>query len=213
SYWKAVADRFSDRRLVGFCWYPSSTRPANFPARRLTAVAAFFHYYRKDVPALLLSHLQNAEAIQKARETVRKWLLLFYRPLHIYWSYHFQFDHMKFSAPKRLIGKERGKILIVNVVLPSLLAWAEMQKDTELERRIGEIYHSHPCLAENSISRLMEHRLFGSKEKARVFIKSAHRQQALHHFFYDFCDNRESSCSRCELQHEPNASRLEFDLE
>jgi hypothetical protein len=48
----------------------------------------------------------------------------------------------------------------------------------------------------------MNHRLFGQGERSKALICTAHRQQALHHFFYDFCDNRESSCSRCELKHE-----------
>ena len=203
SYWKQAESRFTARRLIGFCWYPSSTRPANFPARRLTAVTAFFHYFGKDLLSLLLTPLRDATLDPGSIQSViRTWLGLLSRPLHLYWSYHFQFDHRKFTAPKRLIGKERGKILIVNVVLPSLLAHAEMQKAKALEQILHHVYRHHPRLAENSITRLMEHRLFGRKENARVFVKTAHRQQALHHFFFDFCDNRESSCSRCELKHE-----------
>jgi hypothetical protein len=48
----------------------------------------------------------------------------------------------------------------------------------------------------------MSHRLFGGGDRSKSWIRTAHRQQALHHFFYDFCDNRESSCSRCELKQE-----------
>src|SRR4029078_3924143 len=44
-FWQNAYPQYGSRRLIGFCWYPSSTRPANFPARRLTAVAAFFHYF------------------------------------------------------------------------------------------------------------------------------------------------------------------------
>ena len=139
---------------------------------------------------------------KKTREILRSWLELFSRPLHIYWSYHFQFDGHKFSSPKRLIGKERSKILIVNVLLPCLLARAEMLDDNRLEAILHRSYREHPLLCENSITRLMKHRLFGLTDRAKTLIRTAHRQQALHHFFYDFCDNRESSCSRCELNQE-----------
>jgi hypothetical protein len=200
-YWKRVERKFEERKLIGFCWYPSSTRPANFPARRLTAIAAFFHYFGSSLETAVMKSLLDPGEI-KTREILRGWLENFSRPLHIYWSYHFQFDGHKFSAPKRLIGKERSKILIVNVLLPSLLALAEMRGDNRLEGILHRVYREHPLLCENSITRLMKHRLFGLTDRAKTLIRTAHRQQALHHFFYDFCDNRESSCSRCELNQE-----------
>jgi hypothetical protein len=89
-----------------------------------------------------------------------------------------------------------------------LLAWSELNGDNRLEGLLHQIYRHHPLLCENSITRLMKHRLFGMTDRAKSLIRTAHRQQALHHFFYDFCDNREASCSRCELAHE---SRIEED--
>jgi hypothetical protein len=201
-FWKRVEPAFAERRLFGFCWYPSSTRPANFPARRITAIAAFVHYFGNALLNLLLQPLQKPLDEIRIRDILRSWMNLFSRPIHIYWSYHFQFDGHKFSAPRRLIGKERGKILIVNVVIPILLAYAEIQGDNRLEEILHGIYRRHPRLCENSITRLMKHRLFGEGNRAKSLICTAHRQQALHHFFYDFCDNRESSCSRCELHQE-----------
>jgi hypothetical protein len=202
-YWRKVSSRYEPHRLIGFCWYPSSTRPANFPARRITAVAAFFHYHGSNLLPLFLTPLEHAEPNARSVRTVLKlWIGLFSKPIHLYWSYHFQFDCVKFSAPKRLIGRERAKILIVNLVLPALLAYADVRGDSRLEHLLHTIYRFHPKLADNSITRLMEHRLFGNRDKSRTFLKTAHRQQALHHFFYDFCDNREASCSRCELRNE-----------
>ncbi len=205
--WKRVESRFVERRLVGFCWYPSSTRPANFPARRLTAIAAFLHYFGRSILSLLLQPLQTDSP--EVRQILQKWLELFSKPIHIYWSYHFQFDGNKFSAPKRLIGKERSKILVVNVVIPCLLAWSEMNGDNKLEALLHQVYRQHPLLCENSITRLMKHRLFGATRHAKSLVRTAHRQQALHHFFYDFCDNQESSCSRCELAHEARIQQEE----
>ena len=201
-FWDRSESQFIERRLIGFCWYPSSTRPANFPARRLTAIAAFLHYYGASLLHALLQPLEKPVEELRFREILRSWLDLFSRPIHIYWSYHFQFEGHKFSAPRRLIGRERSKILIVNVVIPCLLAWAEINSDTRLEEILHRVYRYHPRLCENSITRLMKHRLFGEGDRAKSLIRTAHRQQALHHFFYDFCDNRESSCSRCELNQE-----------
>jgi hypothetical protein len=202
-HWHKHAGRFQQRRMTGFCWYPSSTRPANFPARRLTAVAAFLHYHRDSIHQLLLQPVLSCNLSKRGiRSVFKNWIELFGRPLHLYWSYHFQFDHRKFSAPRRLIGRERARILTLNVVIPALLADAEARQDAGLEKALHELYRFHPPLSQNSITRLMEHRLFGDPEKVRELIVNARRQQALHHFFYDFCDNRESSCSRCELAHE-----------
>jgi Protein of unknown function (DUF2851) len=199
-YWKRSAPEFRSRTLVGFCWYPSSTRPANFPARRLTAVAAFFHYHGKELLPLLLGPLQQADLSRQGyRKILLRWLELFAKPIHLYWSYHYQFERKKLVIPVRLIGKERGRILTVNVILPALLSHANMTADKSLEQLIDFVYRHHPRLSQNSITRLMEHRLFGNSEKARRFIFTAHRQQALHHFFYDFCDNKERLCSRCGL--------------
>lgn len=200
-YWKKVSGQYRERQLVGFVWYPSSTRPANFPARRLTAVCAFFHCYNSELLLALLKPLENATAERICvRKILREWLMLFSRPLHLYWSYHFQFERKKFTAPVRLIGPERARILIINAVIPALLAHAEVQNDRGLEQLLQVIYRRHPKLAPNSVTRLMEHRMFGSAEEARPYICTAHRQQALHHFFYDFCDNSQTLCSHCELR-------------
>lgn len=204
--WRRVRDRFAPRRMIGFCWYPSSTRPANFPARRITAVAAFLHYHGRALQTLLAQPLQQLDLTPSGlRAVLRQWQELFRKPLHIYWSYHFQFEHRKFMAPRRLIGTERARILTVNVVIPCLLALAEQSGNAAVERSLDALYHAHPRLCENSITRLMEHRLFGTPERARAFVRTAHRQQALHHFFYDFCDNNDTACSRCELAREPEA--------
>jgi Protein of unknown function (DUF2851) len=211
-FWRKAGSPFKDRALVGFTWYPSSTRPANFPARRLTAVAAFFHYFSGNPLAILLEPLKRgAEGELSFVKVFAGWLKLFSRPLHLYWSYHFQFERRKFTAPVRLIGKERGKILTVNVVLPALLGYAEVHSETALERLLHSLYCNHPRLAQNSVTRLMEHRLFGEAARARAFICSARRQQALHHFFYDFCDNTNVSCSRCEFSEDTRRTPQEQD--
>lgn len=200
-YWKKAREKFEPRQLVGFVWYPSSTRPANFPARRLTAVCAFFHYFKSELLSSLLKPLQQAGADRGCvRRILNEWLQLFWRPLHLYWSYHFQFERKKFTAPVRLIGPDRARILVINVVIPALLAYADQQGDKALEQLLHTVYRAHPKLAANSITRLMEHRMFGSADQARPFVGTAHRQQALHHFFYDFCDNTETLCSHCELR-------------
>jgi hypothetical protein len=199
-YWQKYESKFKSRVLTGFCWYPSSTRPANFPARRLTAVASFFHYHGMQLIPLLLHPLGDQEPSPRAiRDILKTWNGLFGRPNHLYWSYHFQFDCHKFTAPRRLIGKDRSKILVINVILPLLLAHAELSAQRSLETILHAIYRRHPKLTPNSITRLMEHRMFGTRERAKTFIDTAHRQQSLHHFFYDFCDNRDASCSRCEF--------------
>ena len=60
-HWRRVREQFEGRRMTGFCWYPSSTRPANFPARRLTAIAAFLHYHGPALKSLLMQPLQHAD--------------------------------------------------------------------------------------------------------------------------------------------------------
>lgn len=202
-HWKRSSSEFRPRTLVGFCWYPSSTRPANFPARRLTAVAAFFHYHGSDLLPLLLAPLHQLDPTKRGMRLVwKRWLELFAKPIHLYWSYHYQFERKKLSVPVRLIGKERGRILTVNVVLPALLSHAAITADKTLEYGLHLLYKNHPKLSPNSITRMMEHRLFGDREQTKRFVTSASRQQALHHFFFDFCDNRESLCSRCGLVNE-----------
>jgi hypothetical protein len=159
-----------------------------------------------------LSYL-NVLRLDPAKRTMRlvwkRWLELFAKPIHLYWSYHYQFERKKLSVPVRLIGKERGRILTVNVVLPALLSHASHTADKTLEYGLHLLYKNHPKLSPNSITRLMEHRLFGSQEQTKRFVTSASRQQALHHFFFDFCDNRESLCSRCGLVNEKQPDELD----
>lgn len=201
SEWYRCRKEFGDRILSGFCWYPSSTRPANFPARRLTAVAAFLHTFGTELLPFLLQPIQRVDREKRLSFRIRQfWIKGLTSMHHFYWSYHYQFERRKFFRPKRLIGIERGKILVINVLVPVLLAYAEAENLRNLEEILQHLYHTHPRLSDNSITRLMEYRLFGGRKQARFWVRTAHRQQALHHFFYDFCDNREASCSRCSLQ-------------
>ena len=92
-----------------------------------------------------------------------------------------------------LIGQGRAREIIVNVILPFSLAWAQSTSSPSLEKHVLELYEHYPKLDENEITRQMTKQLL---ERCSV-VDSARRQQGLIHLYHTFCAERR--CTECPL--------------
>ncbi len=163
-------------------WRFFKVRPSNTPTRRLAAVAYLLAYrWRPDPVKFFLPLLQRPDSLQKSLSV----------PAGSYWAGHLDFG---ISAPRvqTLLGAERGKDMVINVVLPLFYAWASLMERRPLRTRALELYQSHPGSAENRLTRLMRERLPGVP-----IGKSAREQQGLLHLYHNYCRNRR--CSYCPL--------------
>ena len=179
-------------------WQFFRLRPQNFPTRRLAAAARLVVRFLEDGFAETFRRtIQNCERqpLKAARELEKLFLI----PASPYWASHYSFDdsHLDAAAGRDqlMLGAERARDILINVVLPGMLAFAEESSDGRLQNSLREIYRQYPCLAENEITQLMRDQVFSMVETAAPVIDGVRSQQGLIHLHKSLCSP--PVCDRC----------------
>jgi hypothetical protein len=171
-------------------WEFFRVRPANSPVRRLMALSYWLwedrlrnwsDCFRQPVeqlpPSQALAVLsQNLAASDQA-----------------YWAGHYDFERPCRPPRPSLLGPDRRGEMLVNVLLPFLLAWANRQEQPVLAARLAQLYAAAPALAPNSIQRHMSAQMRLPPRS----LSSACRQQGLIHIYKTSCS--QGSCQSCPL--------------
>jgi hypothetical protein len=176
-------------------WSFAGSRPANYPPRRLAAMSSLLA--RNLADGLFRTALVAIEQGEPARQVIRRLKALFLSASDPYWDFRYHFGGKRLAKPFKLVGEERGAAILVNVVLPVLLAYARQKADPALERRLHGLYRAHPRLPGNNVTEFMNCRVFGSASQASKVVTSARRQQGLYQIFKDFCERDDTRCSKC----------------
>jgi hypothetical protein len=171
-------------------WELFKVRPANYPVRRIVALAHLLvRYPPSRWPGTFLEQLQANAAQRTPAVLCRYWEVA----AQGYWSTHFDFGRRDSALSPVLLGKERAGVILINVILPFALAWGRRFHDQSLERLARDLYARYPRVATNSIE---EHMLRQLGLDFRV-LNSARRQQGLLHIFQTRCT--QGKCEECEL--------------
>ena len=187
AWWKLRPD-FEERILPPETWRFGGVRPANHPHRRLGAAVA-----------LLKKHPRFMEKVVGAVESGGDPAKLFSEIREDYWSHHFTLGSKTQSRASELIGENRAREIVANIVLPFVAAYAENDGDRKLYETAQTRYERLPAAASNSIIRLASSQLFEQPSSARRYIKTARQQQGLMQIFQDFCLNDKSACRQCQF--------------
>jgi hypothetical protein len=176
-------------------WKADRVRPANSPARRVAAAARLLARLLWEpggmlAPFLSISHLP-------VKELVKRWPSLLTVPAEGYWASHSAFGTSLSGAQPEvaLVGESRANDMLVNILLPLLIAHAERTAANDLRDRALAVYAAYPKLAENTITRAMADEAFGPRKPGAV--KSARHQQGLIHLYRLYCQSRR--CYECPL--------------
>jgi hypothetical protein len=87
--------------------------------------------------------------------------------------------------------------VIVNVVVPFLLALSRGSEQLRVEQRLHNVYSSLRPLQDNSITRYMKSRIFQDERTADEVVRSTRRQQGLMQVFHDYCESGATTCESC----------------
>jgi hypothetical protein len=174
----------------GPAWEFYKVRPGNHPIRRLMALG---RWLQQDLFRRWTTKFLNPIRDKPTRECLSTLNSNLQVGEGLYWSQHFDFGSSAVLTGCALIGMERAKEMIVNVILPFLLAWAKLNGERHLAEQILLIYRAHPALAVNSIQRHMSEQL-GLPSGA---LKSACYQQGLLHIYKTLCT--QGLCRACRL--------------
>lgn len=177
--------------LKASIWRFFRLRPANFPTRRVAAAAALAHRFRNDGFVEAFKPMHSTLSVPKI---IRELEQLFTLEERGYWADHYTFeDDPKATGEFALLGGERARDIVVNVVLPGALAYATESGDGRLQNRIWEVYRGYPRLQDNEMTRAANRRLFGIDNSKQV--TGARRQQGLIYLYKELC--RPAECDLC----------------
>jgi hypothetical protein len=176
-------------------WQFFRLRPANFPSRRVAAAAAFICQFR-DIGFVdtFAKVMNNSEASAKA--LIHELESMFILNGQGFWADHFSFDDERHLQPVEfaLLGSERARDIVINIVLPGMFAFARESSDGRLQNTIREIYKKYPRHTPNELTRLMSRQLFGVEQKAKI-VNSARLQQGLIQLSKEIC--QPDQCDLC----------------
>lgn len=165
------------KRAIPWCF--SGSRPLNHPQRRVGALAALVDNWEKLRPIWE----KPSEKLERLVNNLGGSLS------HPYWEHHYTVLADLTPKPLRLIGQDRLRDLLGNVVFPRAIGldpgfWQEFltlrKVDTNRDLRRAAL------------------RLFGDEpERQKLFTRFYHQQQGLLQIYRDFCLEDLSDCANC----------------
>ena len=159
-------------------WKYSRTRPQNFPHRRIAILAN-----------ASLGGFSFFTRLLEAGTNIENLLEIFDLKAEGFWKNHYSFDTEMKNVPSGL-SKASKFLLIINVAVPLLYAYASSTGDMELgEKAVGLMQDLPP--ESNTI--IKQWSLIGFEAK------DASRSQALIHLKKEYCDK--SKCIYCRFGH------------
>lgn len=191
SHWWKARDEFAGRTLTADAWRLSGLRPANFPWRRLAAVTQLLAEHWELWPKIL-----GVIEATPENKVVARLAALFTDLEDPFWSRRYSFASKAQSRAELLIGAARARDIVINVVLPAVVAQGWLLDQSVLTEKAENVFRTHPASASNALVRFTAHRLFGQRQPP---IRTAARQQGLLQVFHDFCLNDRSGCRHCQF--------------
>lgn len=184
--WWRMAGDCSGGAFLPTDWTRVGIRPANRPERRLMAAACLF----APTPGLP-EHLEKL-AHNTHGGNASRLLHLLETPRAEYWPMRLAYTSAPLATPIALIGASRARALVINLILPALVAmgapasaWPHLTETLPAES-LNEVVHA------------MADRLFGPDHAPKLYA-SALRRQGLIHLHHEYCLGDRSQCAACPL--------------
>lgn len=185
-------------------WNFIGIRPANSPFRRIAALSHLLSRISpEEIVVLLYREVQRAwEELQRGGGPSKA-----LRPLHtllqpdedLYWSYRYTLGGKKLARPHKLLGEERARTMVLDILFPCLFAWARIEQDLPFADQVYRLYTLYPRLGTNTLLRYMQEQLFAGSGTQQHLIDTARKQQALLYLYHHFCWEEASTCTECSL--------------
>ena len=199
SIWKSAEQYKNPTRMTAEQWRFAKMRPSNYPSRRIPAIAQIISRCQDNLMMDFLPLIEEAStATRKALVGIRRRLQERLTPTPSgYWEDH---SHFGKGIPQRgaaLIGTARASDIIVNVLLPMTLVWAEHSQSPKLTEAVQRLYDSYPKLQENRITQQIEAQIFSQGQPIKLISPSAKKQQGAIYLHRNFCSSQ--LCDLCPV--------------
>ncbi len=179
--------------LDAAAWARGGVRPANAPARRVAAAGILCARLARTGPVATCLALRTESPPQALQHAINAFTLA--ASASPYWAAHSDVGAPLRGGPQSLIGTERAREMLVNVILPFLVAYGEHVGDGGLADWAIDLFRRAPGGGLNRLSRAMRDDVFGLPPK--YVPMTAARQQGLLHVYHAWC--REKRCDTCAV--------------
>jgi hypothetical protein len=194
--WENFSSKFRGEIMLPEQWNFFRLRPENFPTIRIAGLSYIITDCKEmSLMAGFLSSIDKIDhnaPISQVSLQLRKILM---PSASGYWSNHYNFRRKGNKQSKFLIGKNRADDIVINVILPAIMAYAQIIQDDILLKKIMQFYSNYPTLQDNSITRFFIERVFRSQGAYSELVNSALRQQGLIHIYKSSCSAKD--CINC----------------
>ena len=146
------------------------------------------------LPIVEEAAIANKRGLQRIR---RQLLDCLTPPSSGYWADHCHFGRGVPQRGSALIGQARASDIIVNVLLPIALVWAEESQSSRLRDAVQRLYDSYPKLQENHITQQIEAQIFTEHQPIKLISPCAKTQQGALYLYKNFCVSQ--LCDLCPI--------------
>ena len=200
--WKAYRDRVPGSPLTKKDWSFRAIRPANYPYRRIAALAHLIVRHEKsgmfaDFIASYQKILTSAGGKIPDKKTLTSFNDFFCVAADDYWANHCTPDGKTLPESQQLVGSARSREIIINIGLPIGLIFARAGKFKELETGLNALFQSGKSASDNKMLRFMKHYIFGNQKEMLQVLRSEKQIQGLMQVYQDFCTQNQNNCLQC----------------
>lgn len=175
-------------------WVRRGVRPVNAPVRRVAAAGHLCARLAAAGPVQACLDLMDSSDWTQALRRLQEAVAL--PAAHsAYWAAHCDFGVPLRGAPQSLIGGERVREMLANVILPFVVAYGDIAGDAALADWAITLFRRAPGGGTNHLVRAMRDDVFGLPP--RFVPMTAARQQGLLHIHHAWC--REKRCDACAV--------------
>ena len=175
-------------------WRRDAVRPQNTPERRIAMLCAVFRQFTLD-PLPELSERLGGNSPEEFVSYMRKKLLL----SDPFWDTRFSFLSRPQEKRSSVLGTERAETLLIDVIAPALLAYADVNEREELSDQVFAFYTRLGAQTNNRIFKNAMKRWFPeNSEMEKVFSNAAAVQGCLH-IYKTYCSQVSGDCISCLL--------------
>ena len=171
-----------NKEILDIDWSLFRIRPINHPAIRILQAANFIYESLKD------SYFYDiVRLFSFPRETFNK--INFKNKIYSFFQ-----SKSEYLPEKYTLGMTRIDTILINIVLPLVILYAQKMKYNDLKKAAMKVYQEFHGLPENYITTHMKN--FMDTSQRKLIKKKAIYQQGLLKLYYDYCIHH--SCAGCD---------------
>ena len=195
-------DEFWALRMKAYApipWKRDSVRPLNSPERRIAMLAAFLREFTTDPLPCLAAELKRTEP-EKFLKDLRKKLNL----SDPFWDRHCTFLSGELERKAAVLGSDRAEILLIDVIAPSLLAYAKLDSGKLPEQKAAGLPLLIHARKNNQVVKAAVRRWFPDEDAVPSVFDNAAVVQGCLHIYKTYCADTAGDCLSCLLANSVN---------